>query len=95
MWELLTGHGEDPHHPADPSVAQQNHLHGSRQTLPLLPPGLEGRPDSSQQHQQVEEEHGEHSGDVDSHDEASDWAALELGEQEDIPLQLKNEHTPP
>lgn len=75
MLELLTCHCEDAHHPADPSVAQQGHLHGARRALLLLPLGLEGRPYASEKHQQVEEHHHNHSGDVDSHDEALEPAS--------------------
>lgn len=105
MWELLTCHGENAHHPADPSVAQQRHLHGACGTFPLFPSRLDGGPYSSQEDQQVEEDHDDHSGDVDSHGEAVDglcgWSerlsrreALE-GKQQDIPEELQIEHTPP
>lgn len=105
MWELLTCHSENPHHPADPSVAQQRHLHGSCWTFPLFPFRLEGSPYPSQKDEQVEEDHDNHTRDVDSHHEvvdwlpdwmrgASNWAPLE-GKQDDIAVELKNDNTPP
>lgn len=45
-----TCHGEDPHQSRDAAVPQQRRLHRTGCVL-LLPPGLEGDPDTGSEHQ--------------------------------------------
>lgn len=65
----LTCHGEDSHHQADPSVAQQSDLCPLCLAAVLYPLGLKGGPDAGAQHQQVEQQHNHQPRDVQAHRE--------------------------
>lgn len=70
MLQLPACHGEDADHQVDAPVAQQRHLRFVALALLGFLLGLDGGPDADAEHQQVEEDHDGHAGDVESHDGA-------------------------
>lgn len=70
MLQLPACHGEDADHQVDAPVAQQRHLRLVALALLGFLLGLDGGPDADAEHQQVEEDHDGHAGDVESHDGA-------------------------
>lgn len=67
----LACHGEDADHKVDAPVAQKRHLRLVPVALFGFLLGLDGGPDADPEDQQVEEDHNNHSGDVQSHDGAA------------------------
>lgn len=63
----LTCRGEDSHHQAEPSVAQQSDLRLVCLAAFLHLLGLHGGPDAGAQHHQVEEHHHHQSWDIQAH----------------------------
>ena len=80
--QILACHGEDADHQADAPVAQQSHLRLIPLALPGLPLGLDGGPDADAQHQQVEEHHDAHPGDVEGHGGAAGFLPRERASAE-------------
>lgn len=78
--QLPACHGEDADHQVDAPVAQQRHLRFIPMALLGFLLGLDGGPDADGEHQQVEEHHDGHAGDVESHDGADVWVAEPSGE---------------
>lgn len=67
---LLACHGEDADNQVDAPVPQKSHLRLIPLALLGFLFGLDGSPDADPEHQQVEEHHHGHTGDVESHDGA-------------------------
>lgn len=74
--QKLTGCGEDANQQADLPVAQQGHVRRLRLRPVLVPSGLDGGPDADAEHQQVEQQGGQQTRDVESH-VASEAAAAQ------------------
>lgn len=66
----LTGCSEDPDHQADVSVPQQGHVSVPRLRPASILLGLDGGPDADTEDQQVEDDGGHQTRDVQSHVDA-------------------------